>query len=231
MAVAWPGHHNLMKRFEIITESDARVLSRGETVALARGGHVTPLAHDTLKERRVVVVREDGASADEVSLAPRADIRSVAVGSDHTGVALRRELVTFLRGLGLAVQDLGIDGPDPVDYPDVAASVGDAVARGEADAGIVIDGAGIGSAIAANKIPGIQAVMATTETIARYSREHNGANVLALGATLVSADEARTIVSTWLSTAMREPRYIRRLAKIRELERRHGSDGRFSREP
>ena len=209
-----------MKRFDIITESDARVLSRGETVMLARGGHVTPLARDTLKERRVTIVDEGRASADEASLAPRADIRSVAIASDHTGVVLRRGLVTFLRGRGLAVQDLGTEGQEPVDYPDVAALVADAVARGEADAGIVIDGAGIGSAIAANKVAGIRAVMATTETIARYSREHNGANVLALGATLVSADEARAIVSTWLSTAMREPRYIRRLAKIRDLEQR-----------
>src|SRR5438477_450517 len=94
----------------------------------------------------------------------------------------------------------------------------EADARGEADAGVVIDGAGIGSAIAANKIAGIRAVMATTETIARYSREHNGANVLTLGATLVSADLAQAIVATWLTTAMKEPRYIRRLAKIRDLE-------------
>ena len=209
-----------MKRFDIITESDARVLSRGETVTLARGGHITPLAQDTLKERRVTIIHEGRASADETALVPKADIRSVAIASDHVGVALRRALVTFLRGRGLAVQDLGPEGSEPVDYPDVAASVADAVARGEADAGIVIDGGGIGSAIAANKVAGIRAVMATTETIARYSREHNGANVLALGATLVGPDEARAIVSTWLSTAMREPRYIRRLAKIRDLERR-----------
>jgi len=209
-----------MKRFDIITESDARVLSRGETVMLARGGHVTPLAQDTLRERRVTLVHEGRTSTDEASLAPRADIRSVAIASDHTGVVLRRGLVTYLRGRGLAVQDLGTEGQEPVDYPDIAALVADAVARGEADAGIVIDGAGIGSAIAANKVAGIRAVMATTETIARYSREHNGANVLALGATLVSTEEARVIVSTWLSTAMREPRYIRRLAKIRDLEQR-----------
>jgi ribose 5-phosphate isomerase B len=93
------------------------------------------------------------------------------------------------------------------------------VARGEADAGIAIDGAGIGSAIAANKIDGIRAVMATTETIARYSREHNGANVLTLGASLVTADEARAIVVTFVTTPMREARYIRRLAKIQALER------------
>jgi ribose 5-phosphate isomerase B len=208
-----------MKKFEIITEIDARVLARGETVELARGGHITPLAADTLRERRVTVVRDGQASADEASLAPRADIRTLAIASDHGGVKLRKALVTFLRGRGLAVQDLGTDGPDPVDYPDTAAAVARAVARGEADAGIVIDGAGIGSAMAANKIAGIRAVMATTETIARYSREHNGANVLTLGATLVSEDEARAIVTTFLTTPMREARYIRRLAKIRALER------------
>ena len=207
-----------MKRFEIITEADARVLPRGEPVMLARGGHVTPLAADTLKERHIAVCQEGRASADEASLAPPADVRSIAIASDHTGVALRRTLVAFLRGRGLAVQDLGTDGADPVDYPDTAASVAVAVARGEADAGIVIDGAGIGSAIAANKIDGIRAAMCPNEAIARYSREHNGANVMTLGATLVGPDEARAIVSTWLNTAMREPRYIRRLAKIRDLE-------------
>jgi ribose 5-phosphate isomerase B len=186
---------------------------------VSRHGHVTPLAQDTLKERSVTVVREGLVSPSDATLAPVADIRSIAIASDHTGPTLRRTLVGFLRSRGLAVQDLGTDGTDPVDYPDVAASVARTVARGEADAGIVIDGAGIGSAIAANKIAGVRAVMATSEIIARYSREHNGANVLTLGATLVSADEARGIVSTWLSTPMREPRYIARLAKIRDLER------------
>ncbi len=207
-----------MKRFDIITEADARVLTRGDTVMLSRGGHITPLAHDTLKDKRVTVVHEGRTTTDEASLAPRADIRAVAIASDHTGIALRRALVAFLRGRGLTVQDLGTDSADPVDYPDVAASVARAVSRGEADAGIAIDGAGIGSAIAANKIAGVRAVMATTELIARYSREHNGANVLTLGATLVGPDEARAIVATWLTTPMRESRYIRRLAKIRDLE-------------
>jgi ribose 5-phosphate isomerase B len=207
-----------MKKFEMITESDARVLPYGETVELARGGHITPLAADTLRERRVTVLRDGKTSPEEASLAPRADIRAVAIASDHSGVKLRQALVVFLRGRGLAVHDMGADGPDPVDYPDTAAAVARGVARGEADAGIVIDGAGIGSAMAANKIAGIRAAMATTETIARYSREHNGANVLALGAMLVNADEARAIVTAFLTTPMREPRYIRRLAKIRALE-------------
>ena len=210
-----------MKRFEIITETDARVLDRGETVTLARGGHITPLAGDTLKERRVTVLREGQVPDGAAGLTPKADIRSVAVASDHTGIALRAVLISFLRGRALAVNDLGTYTTDPVDYPDVALAVADAVARGEADAGIVVDGAGIGSAIAANKVKGIRAVMATTETIARYSREHNGANVLTLGTTLLTPDEAKAIVTTWLTTPMREPRYIARLAKIKAIEDRN----------
>ncbi|MGE3956041.1 MAG: RpiB/LacA/LacB family sugar-phosphate isomerase [Vicinamibacterales bacterium] len=209
-----------MKRFEIITEAEARVIPVGDTVSLAKGGHVTPLAHDTLRERRVTVVSETGVPAEVAALVPAADVRTVVIGSDHTGIALRRLLVAFLRGRGVSVHDVGTDRTDAVDYPDIAEAVARPVALREADAGIVIDGAGIGSAIAANKIPGIRAVMATTETIARYSREHNGANVLALGASLLSIDEATAIVTTWLSTAMREPRYIRRLAKINAIERR-----------
>jgi ribose 5-phosphate isomerase B len=189
-------------------------------VELARAGHITPLAQDTLRERRVTVVHEGQTAPDDATLAPRADIRSLAIASDHTGVALRGALAAFLRSRGLAVQDLGTEGTDPVDYPDMAAAVGELVARGEVDAGIVIDAAGIGSAIAANKIPGVRAAMATTEAIARYSREHNGANVLTLGTTLVTPEEAKAIVTTWLTTPMREPRYIARLAKIRLLEDR-----------
>lgn len=207
-----------MKKFEIITESDARLLTVGESVVLSRRGHITPLAHDTLRERRIQVLREGEVAADDAMLVPVADIRRVVISSDHGGVALRQSLAAFLRGRGLAVTELGGDAATPVDYPDVAAAVARPVARGEADAGIVIDGAGIGSAIAANKIAGIRAVMATTELIARYSREHNGANVLTLGATLVSDADAKAIVTTWLTTPMKEPRYIRRLAKVQALE-------------
>jgi ribose 5-phosphate isomerase B len=208
-----------VKRFDIITEADARVLAPGETVILAARGHVTPLAQDTLRERRVTVIAEGTVAAEEAALAPVAEIRILAIASDHTGVKLRKTLIAALRGRGLSVLDLGTDSTDAVDYPDVAAAVGRTVARGEADAGIVIDGAGIGSAIAANKIRGIRAAMATSETIARYSREHNGANVLTLGASLLTDEEARAIVAAWLGASMREPRYIRRLAKIHSLER------------
>ena len=211
-----------MKRFQMITEADARVLEYGSIVSLVAGGHVTPLAADTLKARRVSVVREDG-EGEEASLAPRAEIHTVAIAGDHTSVTLKMAIVGHLRGRGIAVHDLGTDSSDPVDYPDTASAVALQVVRGEADAGIAIDGAGLGSTIAANKIRGIRAAMCTDRTLARYAREHNGAHVLALGSTLVSTPEALDIVDAFLSTPMREPRYIRRLAKLRDLELRQQS--------
>ena len=127
-----------MKRFDLITEADARVLDHGSTVELTAGGHVTPLARDTLAARRVTVVAAGSTDATlPPDLAPVSDVRRVAIGSDHSGVALKKALVGHLRGKGLAVTDLGTDSAEPVDYPDIAAAVARAVARGEADAGIV----------------------------------------------------------------------------------------------
>jgi ribose 5-phosphate isomerase B len=210
----------MIRKFDIITEADARQIESGATVELAAGGHVTPLARDTLNARRITVV--PAGSVDPSipgNLAPPAEVRRVAIASDHTAIALRKAIVGHLRGGGLAVDDMGVETTISVDYPDTAAMVAKAVARGEADAGIVLDGAGIGSAIAANKVRGIRAAMCPDETIARYAREHNGANVLTLGATLLSGPEAAIrIVDVWLGTPMKEPRYIRRLLKIRRLE-------------
>src|SRR5688572_1324957 len=208
-----------MKRFQMITEADAHVLEYGSTVTLVAGGHVTPLAQDTLNARRIAIVRE-GGDADASSLAPRADVKTVALAGDHTAVTLKSAIRTHLRGRGLAVHDLGTDTTEPVDYPDMAAAVAREVARGEADAGIVIDGAGLGSTIAANKVRGVRAAMCLNTTLARNAREHNGAHVLALGSTLVSPAEALEIVDVFVGTPMREPRYIRRLTKIRDLELR-----------
>jgi ribose 5-phosphate isomerase B len=215
-----------MKRFDIITEADARSLDIGATVELAAGGHVTPLARDTLLSRRVTVIPAGMSDSSlPADLVPVADIRRVAIGCDHTGLAIKRALVAHLRGRGLAVLDVGTDKTDPVDYPDIAAAVAVSVSRGESDAGIVIDGAGIGSAIAANKVRGIRAAMCVNETIARYSREHNGANVMTLGSSLLDGpDAAIRIVEMWMGTAMREARYIRRLLKIRRLEDRFARD-------
>jgi ribose 5-phosphate isomerase B len=207
-----------MKRFDIITEADARSLDLGETVALTKGGRVTPLAADTLKERRITVLAADFVDRSHEGLAPVGDIRRVAIGSDHTGLALKGVIIAALRAKGMAVDDLGTLTAEPVDYPDTASRVAKSVARGEVDAGIVIDGAGIGSSIAANKVKGVRAAVCHDATMARYAREHNGANVLSLGSTLIEAADALKVVDVWLNTAMKEPRYIRRLAKIRALE-------------
>jgi ribose 5-phosphate isomerase B len=209
-----------MKRFEIITEADARVLEPGSTVQLTPRGHITPLAQDTLRARRITVVRDDQLAPLEATLRPVHPVKIVAIGSDHAGVSLKQTVVNWLRSSGLSVQDLGTHDATPVDYPDIAAAVALAVAAGEAEAGVVIDGAGLGSAIAANKVDGIRATMCHDETLARYAREHNGANVLCLGASLVTAEQAVKIVEVWMRTEMREPRYVRRLAKIQALERR-----------
>lgn len=210
-----------MARFSMITEADARMLPEGGTVELLPGGHITPLAADTLRDRRITVLRSDQVvDGDGAGLVPIADVRRVVVGSDHTGVALKQHLVTALRGRGLAVQAIGPEGtaPAPADYPDIAEQVGLAVVRREADAGIVIDGAGLGSTMAANKVAGVRAALCFNETLARYARQHNGANVVALGASLVSPTDAVSIVETFLATPMTEPRYIRRLLKLQRLD-------------
>ena len=206
------------KRFDIITEADARVLEPGSTVRLSPRGHVTPLAQDTLRSRRVTVVFEDGR--DLGTFPAQRAVKRVAIGSDHVGFDLKAALVPWLRARGIAVEDVGVLEKAPADYPDIAAAVAQRVARGEADIGIAIDGAGIGSAIAANKVAGVRAAMCTDETLARYSREHNAANVLTLGATLVDVEAARAIVLRFLESSMREPRYAARIDKITRLERR-----------
>lgn len=210
-----------VRRFGLIAEADARGIEPGTTVELEAGGHVTPLAWDTLRARRVIVVPAGSVDPSlPADLAPVSPVTRVVIGADHTGVDLKRAIIAHLRRSAVAVVDAGTNDTSPVDYPDIAAAVGKAVARNEADAGIVIDGAGLGSTMAANKIRGVRAAMCSTTTLARYARAHNGANVLALGSTLVSEAEALEIVETWIATATTEPRYLRRLAKVRALEDR-----------
>jgi ribose 5-phosphate isomerase B len=210
-----------VRRFSIITEADARQLTPGSTVELEAGGHVTPLAADTLRSRRVSVVRAGSVDPSlPADLGPVSPVTRVAIGADHTGLDLKAALVAHMRRQGIAVTDLGTDSTESVDYPDIAGTVARAVVRGEADAGIVIDGAGLGSTIAANKVRGARAAMCLNVTLARYARQHNGANVLALGASLIDIPTAIQITDTWIGTAMTEARYLRRLLKVRGLEER-----------
>src|SRR6188508_471475 len=123
-----------VRKFSIITETDALSIERGSTVELEKGGHVTPLAQDTLNERRVTVARAGSVDPSiPADLAPVAPVRRVAIGSDHTGVKLKADLIAHLRQQGLDVNDLGTNGTDAVDYPDIAASVAKSVTRRESD--------------------------------------------------------------------------------------------------
>ncbi len=143
---------------------------------------------------------------------------AVAIGADHGGYALKEKLAFKLRESGVEVVDCGTDGPDPVDYPDFAHVVARAVVDGTARWGIVVDGAGIGSAMAANKVPGIRAALCYDLSSARNSREHNHANVLTLGAGLVGDGLAWEIVQEWLSVEWGPGRHARRVDKITALE-------------
>lgn len=147
----------------------------------------------------------------------------IAMGSDHRGVELQKDLMTMLDELGYAWVDCAVGLPEPVDYPDIAEAVGLRVASGEAWRGIVIDGAGIGSCIAANKVPGVRAALCYNQTSASNAREHNDTNVLSLGSGLLGAALARKIVQTWLDTPFAGGRHARRVDKIRDLERRYGA--------
>lgn len=143
---------------------------------------------------------------------------SVAMGADHGGYALKERLVDFVRGLGYRVEDCGTWSVESVDYPDFAHAVAKRVASGACDWGIVIDGAGIGSSMAANKVPGVRASLCYDLSSAKNAREHNHANVLTLGSGLVGENLARQIVEVWLETPWGPERHARRVAKITAIE-------------
>ena len=143
---------------------------------------------------------------------------AIAVGADHGGYRLKERIVFKLREAGHTVVDCGTDSTEPVDYPDFAAAVARRVAAGECAAGIVVDGAGIGSAMAANKVPGVRAASCYDISSARNSREHNHANVLTLGAGLIGEALAWQIVEAWLATPWGEGRHARRVAMIDALD-------------
>lgn len=143
---------------------------------------------------------------------------TIAIGSDHGGVDLKKFLVQELKNSDYSVIDVGTNTSDSVDYPDIAFAVAQKVISGSASFGIVIDGAGIGSCMAANKLKGIRAAMCYDHATAHNSREHNNANILTLGAGLIGPNLARQIVHTFLTTAFAGGRHARRVNKIIELE-------------
>lgn len=146
---------------------------------------------------------------------------TVAVGADHGGFPLKERIAFKLREAGWEVTDCGTDSHESVDYPDFAHAVAEKVAAGECRWGIVVDGAGLGSAMAANKVPGVRAATCHDISSARNSREHNHANVLSLGAGLTGEGLAWQIVEEWLATEWGEGRHARRVSKIDAIEQRY----------
>jgi ribose 5-phosphate isomerase B len=198
----------------VITETDVRGLPEGSRLRVAESARLTPLAADIVRERRIELVRRVPRRG------PRAE-RIVAVGADHGGYPMKEELKAFLAELGHRVRDFGTNSTDAVDYPDFAHAVARAVSDGEADLGIIIDGAGVGSAMTANKVPGVRAAACYDPKVARNSREHNDANVLTLGSGTIDSNQMREIVRVWLSTEITEERHKRRVAKIEAVERQY----------
>ena len=143
----------------------------------------------------------------------------IAIGADHAGYELKTHLVSTLKGLGHEVDDLGTHSEESVDYPPICAAVGRAVARGEADRGIVLGGSGQGEQIAANKVRGVRAALCNDLFTARLSRSHNDANVLSMGGRIVAPGLADEILAVWLSTEFEGGRHTRRVEQLSEIER------------
>ena len=146
----------------------------------------------------------------------------IALGSDHAGFELKEDLRAFLTERRVEVLDLGAFGEAPVDYPDVAVKVAETVSRGEAERGVLICGTGIGMSIVANRFAGVRAALCHDDYTARVSREHNNANILALGGRMIGKALAREILKVWLETEFQGGRHERRLNKITVLEERVG---------
>lgn len=145
----------------------------------------------------------------------------IALGSDHGGFLLKNEIKKHLEQKGIEFEDLGCFSTEPVDYPDIGQAVGEAVVRGEFDRGIICCGTGIGISISANKVPGIRAALCGDCFSAKASREHNDANVLALGERVIGVELAKMIVDTWLISEFQGGRHGRRVGKIAKIEEKY----------
>lgn len=208
----------------LITEADVQEVPPGGTLEVPADAIVTPLARQAAMERRVALVVGGKAQAPKPVAGPQVRAASgervVALGADHGGFELKEVLKAFLTEQGYTVLDCGTDSPASVDYPDFAYAVAKLVSEGRAWRGIMVDGAGIGSCMAANKVPGVRAAMCYDVSTAVNSREHNDANVLTLGGRLIGTELAKEIVRTWLTTEFGGGRHARRVEKIMEIERR-----------
>ena len=198
----------------LITEDDLRGLEPGSKLRVAENAKFTSLAQDLVNDRQIELIRKQSRKT-------AAKIRSVGLGADHGGFEMKEQLKNYLAGQGLNIRDFGTESKDAVDYPDFAHAVAKSVSGGQVEAGIIIDGAGIGSAMTANKVPGVRAAACYSVALAKNSREHNGANVLTLGAGQNSLDEVKAIVDAFISTDISEERHKKRVSKIDNIDKQY----------
>lgn len=196
----------------VFTERD---IPPGGDLRVPAGSILTPSARDLAQARGVKIIE---LKKDE-SLPPAPPSQTVAIGSDHGGFEMKQKLLPMFEELNLAVHDVGVHDSKPADYPDIARQVAELVASGQTARGVIIDGAGIGSAMVANKFPGVRAALCYDRATARNSREHNDANVLTLGGRLLSITQAEEVLRTWLSTPFGGGRHAARVDKIKEIDK------------
>ncbi|MEZ4669273.1 MAG: ribose 5-phosphate isomerase B [Anaerolineae bacterium] len=199
----------------VIDESVVNAVEEGGSLQLPPGALVTPLAQSTALSRRVTLIPASGADYTTM------DGQTVAIGADHGGFPMKEMLKAELQGKYVVI-DCGTFSTDSVDYPDFALAVAEQVASGRAWRGIMIDGAGIGSCMVANKVPGVRAALCYDNATAVNSREHNDANVLTLGAGLIGNALAKQIAETWLKTPFGGGRHGKRVDKIVAVEKKYG---------
>lgn len=199
---------------QVITAQD--VPASGE-LRVPVGTIVTASAHEVASARGVRIVE---LPADQLNGLAAAD-KTIAIGSDHGGFRLKEALKPVIESMGLFPRDVGVHEEKAADYPDIAQKVADLVAGKSATRGVIIDGAGIGSCMAANKVPGIRAALCYDRASARNGREHNDSNVLTLGARLLTQSQAEEVLRTWLETPFAGGRHQARVDKIMQIERQY----------
>ena len=197
----------------VITAQD---VPAGGELLVPRGTLITPSARDLAAERGV---RISEVADEQLPVAPTE--RTIALGADHGGYSMKEGLKPVLESLGLVFCDIGVHEQQTADYPDIAVQVAEMVASGRASRGVIVDGAGIGSAMAANKVPGIRAALCYDKASARNSREHNDSNILTLGGRLLTQTQAEDVLRTWIATPFAGGRHEARVRKILDIERRY----------
>ncbi len=198
----------------IVTEEDVRSLPEGSLLDLPPRAILTDVAREWIEKKKIRVVVTDANAKGP----GRTD---VAIGSDHAGLNIKEHVKSLLAKWDVTFTDYGTHSSQSVDYPDFAHAVAQAVALGHSRLGIVVDGAGLGSSITANKVPGIRAAPCWNATLARNAREHNDVNVLTLGARVTPRDEFQKIVEAFLHTELSEPRHRARVRKIEGIEKKY----------